>query len=109
MARKNEKFFIDVNEKKFRVWGYKFQFVDKENYDEDGIWVEPIELGIKQDDIVLPRDKEVDYTIGRNRMLVVKDSMWNMSKYWWMDKLYVLLFILIQIALYIIGFKVFVR
>lgn len=108
MPRKNERFFIDVNEKKFRVWGYKFKFINKDEYDEEDSWVEPIELGIKTDDIVLPKDEEVEYVVGKNRMIVVKDSIWNMSKYWWMDKLYVLMLMIIQIALYIIGFKVFV-
>lgn len=109
MPRKNERFFIDVNEKKFRSLGYRFKFINKEDYDEDSPWADPIELGIKMDDVVLPRDKEVDYVVGKNRMLVVRDSIWNMSKYWWMDKLYVFLLIIVQIAFYIIGFKLFVN
>jgi len=109
MSRKNERFFIDVNEKKFRNLGYRFKFIDKEDYDEDDVWIEPIELGIKQDDIVLPRDREVDYVVGKGRIIVVKDSVWDMSKYWWLDKTYVFCLIVLQIALYIVGFKIFVN
>lgn len=108
-GRKNEKFFVDTNEKKFRSLGYTFRFIDVDDLEEAELagWVEPIELGIKQDDIILPQDKEVDYTIGRNRMIVVRDSIWRMSKFWWLDKLYMILFLIFQIALYIFGFKLF--
>lgn len=109
MARKNERFFVDTNEKKFRTQGYTFRFVNIDEIEEAEAagWVEPIELGIKQDDVILPRDKEVDYTVGRGRLLVVRDSIWRLNRYWWLDKLYMILFLVFQIALYIFGFKLF--
>ena len=108
-AQEKRKVFIRANEKKFRHLGYRFKFADKSLHNEDDLWVEPIELGIKQDDVILPRDKEVEFVVGKDRILVVLDSIWNMSKFWWIDKLYVLFLIFIQIGLYIIGFKIFVK